>query len=914
MAAETWPRIAAVFEEIASLPTEARPQGLDRLCGEDLELRREVEALLAADRAAGDFLERPAVSVNAPSSWVGRQLGAYRLERKLGEGGMGAVYLAARADQEYERQVAVKVFSHGVEHADLLQRFRAERQILASLDHPGIARLLDGGTTDDGLPYLVMEHIDGLPIDRYCDERQLTIDERIGLFLKVCDAVAYAHRNLVVHRDLKPSNILVTADGSPRLLDFGIAKLLAGAAVSFPQQKTLTGERLMTPPFASPEQITGGAITTASDVYTLGVVLYLLLTGNLPYRYDPQRLGALETAVVEQEPIRPSLAVEDPRLSRKLAGDLDNIVLKALAKEPRRRYSSVESLAQDLHNYREGLPVAARAATTGYRLRKFLGRHRLAAAATAATSVLILGLAVAMTVQAVSLARQRDEIRHERDKAVQVTKFLQEMFRSPDPSQAQGEKVTAREILDTGAARIRTELKDQPETQAALMNTMGAVYHNLGLDDRARPLLERGLALRRQHAGKASLEAAESLDSVGQFHRDRGELAAAETEYRQALEIRRATQGEKDPAVARTLDGLALTLMERSRYAAAEPLFQRALAIDRAHFGSEHEETAETVASLGRLRESLGDLAGAELLLRQALGTLRRVRGEAYPPAVALLDDLGELLVKRGRFVEAEACYRESLKMARKLYGEEHLEVAIALNNLAFLYLDWGKPAPAEASARQSVAILRKLLGKDNPKMVLALNNLARSLEEQGNLAAAQPLYEEAISVGRKTLGEKHPDVAIILGNLANNLAYQGHLREAEALERQVLAIRRETLGEAHLEYGIALTHLAGFILARGAPAEAEQLVRQGYQVIRKTLSDGHWRTADTESFLGKCLFAQGKLEEAQPLLVDGYRTLNRTLGPGNPLTVKALKRIVEFYEKQGDARRAALYRSKMPA
>jgi serine/threonine protein kinase len=457
--ADRWRRIEALFDEAADLPAAERATFLSAACGQDLAMRSEIESLLAADEKAADFLEQPVVvsgsAPSPPASLVGRRIGHYAVESKIGEGGMSTVYLAVRADDVYRQKVALKVLAYGADRSDLSARFRAERQILASLDHPGIARLLDGGTIEDGRPYLVMEYIAGFPIDQYCDAHRLGVDARVDLFRQVCAAVQYAHQNLVVHRDIKPSNILVTADGVPRLLDFGIAKLLEGAQMPGTIEATMTGLRLMTPQYASPEQVEGGAITTATDVYSLGVLLYFLLTGQSPYRLATTTPDALQRAVLAQDPERPSTAAgrstgEGPppseraggagptreassearglrpqQLRRKLRGDLDNIVLMALRKEPGRRYASVALLSEDLRRYREQLPVAAQPDTLGYRVRKFVGRHRAGVAAAAIGLALILGLAATMTVQAVRLARQRDEIRAERDKALEVRGFLE---------------------------------------------------------------------------------------------------------------------------------------------------------------------------------------------------------------------------------------------------------------------------------------------------------------------------------------------------------------------------------------------------------------------------------------------------------------------------------------------------------
>ena len=898
MATERWREIEALFAEVAALPAAERTPHLLRRCGGDEDLRREVESLLAADEAVGNFLEQPVVAPAValpPPSAVGRRLGPYAVERKLGEGGMSTVYLAVRADEEYRQQVAIKVFGYGADRADLVERFRAERQILASLDHPNIARLLDGGTTEDGLPYLVMEYVDGAPIDRYCDERGLGLDERIDLFRQVCAAVQYAHQNLVVHRDIKPSNILVTADGVPHLLDFGIAKLLDGSALPPAAAATTTGRRLMTPHYASPEQVEGRPVNTATDVYSLGVLLYVLLTGRLPYRLEAERVDAVERAVVEQEPERPSAAAALPSLARRLAGDLDNIVLTALRKEPARRYASVELLAEDLRRHRTGLPVLARPATVGYRVGKFVGRHRLGVGAAALFALVILGLAATMTVQAVRLARQRDEIQRERDKAVRVAEFLEEIFSAADPAQAQGETVTAREILDRGAGKITAELADQPELEAALAAVIGRAYGGLGLYDRAQPLLERSLALRRRVFGAAHPEVAETLHELGLLHWARGELDPAEATLREALAMRRTLLGGTDPAVAETLNALGLVLVSKARFDAAEPLLREALAINRKHYGNDHEEVGSNLVNLGLLMKQKGDLVAAEALYREGLAIFRRLFGAAHPQIVIQLNNLAVLQFERGDFAAAEASYREMLPVAHRVYGREHPQVALYLHNLAAV-LSWrGKHDEAERLERESLGMRRKLLGGEHEQVAMGLNMLARILEEKGELARSRPLYEESLRICRQAFGEEHPRVGTALANLANLLAQQGDPAAAEPLARQALAIRRRTLGEAHADVGSSLMLLGSLRLARGAPEQAEPLLRQGLGVLQAALSDSHWRTAEAQSQLGECLAARGKTAEAEPLLRAGYETLVKTRGPSQRQTVAAGQRLAKL-------------------
>ncbi|MBW8877301.1 MAG: serine/threonine protein kinase [Acidobacteria bacterium] len=896
--AERFRRLRAIFDVVAETPPGERQRALEELCRGEPDLQSEAEALLAAEADASAFLAdlSQAAGVALPSL-LGRQLGPYRIERKLGEGGMSTVYVAVRADLAYQQRVAIKIFGFSPDRADLLLRFQAERQILASLRHPAIARLLDGGATEEGLPYLVMELIEGVPIDQYCEEHRLTTGERIDLFLRICEAVAYAHRNLVVHRDLKPANILVDAEGAPKLLDFGIAKLLAGAPLPLGPQETQTGQRLMTPQYASPEQVMGGPITTATDVYALGVLLYVLLTGCLPYRVAAERPGELERVIAERPPEPPS-QVAPPALRRALKGDLDNIVLTALRKEAPQRYPAVDSLAEDLRRHRQGLPVSALPATLGYRLRKFVGRYPLAVAAWSATFLVILGLAISMTFQSVRLRR-------ERDRAVQVTGFLEDIFKSSDAEEARGRELTARELLDRGGAKVLAELKGQPETEAALALTIGKAYRSLGLYDSAAPLLERSLALRRQRWGETHPEVAECLDNLADLYLRRDEISRAEEAARRALAIRRARGGESDPAILESLNGLGMVLLTKADFAGAEPLFREALRIDRQHFGRAHKESVPILANLAVLEKQKGDLAAAEGLYREALAIARRQYGPAHPWTSILLGNLAVLLTRRGDLAAAEATYREALAVAHRAYGAEHPSIALQLNNLGSVLVDRGRGAEAESLYRQALAMQRKLLGNDRVHVSLTLNNLADLLSMKGDRKAARPLYEESLRIVRKLFGEEHPRVADQLANLAVFLVGEGDSRAAEPLAREALAIRRKVFGETHPSYAASLVILGNLRLAEGSPAEAEPLLRQGLAILRKKLPANHQDTAAAESQLGSCLAARGRSAEAEPLLVSGYQTLKSTLGPSHPRTTAALQRLNAFYESTGKAGRS---------
>jgi serine/threonine-protein kinase len=944
MADDRWRLTESIFEEAAQLPMAERAAFLVRACGPDLELRREIQSLLEADENAAGFLAQPAVFAEAPPSLLaGQMVGPYRVEARLGEGGTSMVYLAVRADNAYQQKVALKILKYGADRPDLAARFRSERQILASLDHPGLARLLDGGTTEDGRPYLIMERIEGVAIDQYCDQHRLGLDARIDLFRQVCATVQYAHQNLVVHRDIKPSNILVAADGVPRLLDFGIAKLLEGAKLPGTFETTMTGQRWMTPQFASPEQVEGGAVTTATDVYSLGVLLYLLLTGHLPYQFPPNRPEALERAIVEQDPEHPSTAVgrassqpgpnpSDPvsgkgpqieavcearglrpqQLRRKLKGDLDNVVLMALRKDPQRRYGSVELLSEDLRRYRKGEPIGARPDTLAYRTRKFISRHRVGVGVAATGLAVILGLTLLMTVQAVRLAHQRDEIRIERDKALEARDFIEEVFTVSDPGEARGETVTAREILDKGAARVMAKLQDQPETQASLALAIGKVYLHLGLNDRSLPLLQKSLEQRLRLHGDSHLDVADSLLALSVLDQNRGNFTAAEAAQRKVLEIQRRQLGDEDRRVGDTLTDLSVTLLSMAKYGEAEAVVRQALAIHRRVPGL-HEDVAYDLNNLGSVLRRAGKLVEAEAVYREALAVARSVFGPAHPQLTRTINNLAVALMEKGDLASAETLGREALEMTRKLYGAEHPDIALQLSNLGSMVGARGDNDGWISMAREALEMRRKLFGPDHEQVAMSLVGLGRAREQALDYPAAQPLYEEALRIQREVYGSDHPRVAEVLGHLAELYFAKGDREHAEPLAGETLEIRRKTLGESHPEFGWSLLTLGSIRLAAGSGEEAERLLRQGLAVLAKGLPGGHWRIAEAKSRLGACLSVRGKADEARPLLVEGYEGLLLGRGPSNVKTKAALDRLIAFYEGQGDVIAAAACRTRAP-
>lgn len=797
LTAERWQRIEQLFEAALELDAAARDKFLAAACAGDASLRREVESLIACENAAQGFVAN-AVADAARSlkrdDALPSRIGAYKVIRELGRGGMGAVYLAVRDDDEYKKRVAIKLIRRGMDTEDILRRFRNERQILASLDHPHIARLLDGGTTTDGLPYFVMEYIEGYPVSDYCDAHRLSTVERLKLFRTICSAVHYAHQNLVVHRDLKPSNIIVTADGTVKLLDFGIAKVLNPEMSGQPINPTLTAVRLMTPEYASPEQVRGQSVTTASDVYSLGVLLYELLTGHRPYQMTSRAPHEIMRVVCESEPTRPSTIIaqtrrvvahdgsevvlkpetlsrkretEPGKLRRELTGDLDNIVLMALRKEPQRRYGSVEQLSEDIRRHLEGLPVIAREDTFKYRAGKFVRRNKAAVTAAVLFAALLLIFLGTTLVQARRIARERDRAERERVKAEQVSGFLVNLFRVNDPGAARGSQVTAREILDQGADKIRAELKDQPETQATLLHTIGQVYYSLGLYERSAALLEDALQQRRAILGNEHPEVARTLTSLVQVIFELGQRERAEALTREALAIRRRAYGNEHPDVAESLNDLAMLTRLRGDSATAEPLYRETIAIQRKLLGNDSPALATTLHNLAILLMDKKDYAGAEATQREVLAMRRRAMGDDAPDVAMTLHNLASILRRRGDYAGAEATLREVLSIRRKLHPDGHPDTALTLHNLGTLKRDQHDYAQAESFLRECLAMRRKTLPADHSFIGRAHIELGRVLVAQKSYAAAQAELTEGLRIAQKTADQTYiPHALDGLGDL----------------------------------------------------------------------------------------------------------------------------------------------------
>ena len=935
MSPERWQRLKSVFQEAATRDPRDRAALLEKACDGDPDLLAEVESLLASDQEMATAFEAPVARFLGeilPSPRVeGRRFGAYRAVREIGRGGMAVVYAAVRDDDQYRKEVAIKLIKRGMDTDVIVARFRRERQILANLEHSNIARLLDGGLSDDGLPYLVMEYIEGIPIDVYCDRRQLPTAERLQIFRTVCGAVHSAHQKLVVHRDLKPSNILVTEAGEPKLLDFGIAKLLEPDEATPSLLATMDGKAPMTPEYASPEQVRGQPVTTVSDVYALGVLLYQLLTGGRPYRLRYLSPREIERVICEQEPEKPSTAVgregtslnlpaslQEPteipnpslvgsskKLRRELAGDLDNIVLMALHKAPERRYGSVEQLSEDIRRHLEGLPVVARQDTFAYRTSKFVKRHRWG---VTATLLIFLSLVAGMAATIWQARVARDE----RVTAERVSDALAGLFEIPLPSEAGERTITAEELLDRGAPRILNGLEDSPEIRAKLMDTVGFAYLEIGRYEKAAPYLEEALEIRRRVLASDDPAVALSMNHVGVLRRVQARYKESEELLRDSLKLRRERLGEDHEQVAESQSDLAVVLNRQGRTAEAEPLLRQALALRLRLHGEDHLEVAYVLNNLGLVLMAEAQYEEAERLHRKVVAIDRRLFDTDHPDLAIHLNNLAEVLRARGGCEEAIGLYRESLEMKTRLLGEKHSTLANPQNNLAGCLKDLGRYEEAQALYQQSLLLRREALGDDHPAVADSLSNLATNYFLQGDLEEAEASLHAALALNRQLYGE-HLRVAQNLTNLANVVARGGDLTRAEELFREALNMKRKIFGSEHREVADALLGLGYFLLNSDQSREAERYFRESLALWQRWPSEEQVKIATARSLLGSCLTALRRFDEAEPLLEESASVLAKRHGERHPTTLRALRRVISLYESWDRPEQVAKYRKMLP-
>jgi serine/threonine protein kinase len=748
-------------------------------------------------------------SADGPGRAAAEQIGPYRLLQLLGEGGMGEVWLAEQKTPIH-RTVALKLIKAGMDTKAMVARFESERQALALMDHPSIARVFEAGSTPEGRPYFVMEYVPGLPITEYCDKHRLTMKERLELFAQVCDGVQHAHQKAIIHRDLKPSNVLVAEQDNkavPKIIDFGLAKA-SGQRLTDRTMFTELGVMIGTPEYMSPEQADQREqnIDTRTDVYSLGVILYQLLVGVLPFEVKALRAAGLEAilrVIREQEPPKPSTRIrslgpasaetaekrkEEPRsFARHVQGELDWITMKALEKDRTRRYGSPAELGADIGHYLRNEPVLAHFPSAGYRASKFARRHRFGVGAAVTAVVLLIGFAVAMGVQARRIARERDRANQQAEAAQRVAEFMKGMFKVSDPSEARGKSITAREILDNASKEIDTGLVKDPDTQAQLMDVMGEVYASLGLYPRAQPLLEHALDIQRRVHGPRNPETLKSVDDLVRLLYQEGHYIEAEKLGRETLDIRRHVLGPEHPDTLQSMRHLASTLEGEAHYTEAEKMQRELLDIERRVLGPEHPDTLKTVYDLAATLDNEGRYAEAEKLERELLDTERRVLGPEHPDTLRTIGNLALTLQTEGQSSEVEKMEREELDIERRVFGPEHPDTLLTISNLAATLSREGRYAEAVKMQREMFGIERRVLGPEHRDTLRTGNNLADTLAQEGRYAEAEKMEREELDIERRVLGPEHPLTAISLYNLGGLAARQGRRNDAFSLLREAV-------------------------------------------------------------------------------------------------------------------------------
>ena len=810
------PSLDELFDAAQDVPAERRAAWLDVVCADDAELRRELTRLLVADAREQGVLESgPALLADAmaDATDIPQGFGSWRVLRRLGAGGMGEVWLAERDDAGFVQRAAIKQVAWPT--PGLLQRFQRERQILARLEHPGVARLIDGGVGAAGCPYLAMEYVEGERIDTWVRARALDVRATVRLLLQVCEAVQFAHRNLVVHSDIKPSNILMTDEGTPRLLDFGIARVLSGDDA----EATRTTTRLMTPDYAAPEWIEGGPVTTAVDMYALGVLAYELLSGTKPYCLARGSDLARQIGGRPAQPPSAALArgAPDWRARRRaLHGDLDRIVQTAMARDPARRYSSVEAFARDLRHWLDGRPVAARGDDAWYRLRKFIARNRVAVAAVALVLVVLMA-ATAFSLRAAHVARAQTA------RAETVTGFLTDMFRIADPKGTPGGvHMTALQMLDAGARNYDHELAGQPALTAKLATTLATIYSELGQYDRAIALASDALA----------------------------------------------QPGIDDDARAASLAVMARAQYEKGDYDAAQSSVDRARQLDAAIHGEHSAPVARDIALAGEIARRQGHFKRAEVLTSQALALSRATLKRPNAQIAAELNQLAVLYGDMRRVKDAREPTEQALAMFRALYGEDHIDVAENTVNLGAIDMQTGKVSEALTLFNQAEAIYHRLLPGDHPALANTLTNHARALDRSGRFKEARAKYHEALAMQRRLLGDQHPDVATTLNNLAVLELEVGDAAQAAGHFREVLGIWAAQGNPAHPLAQISRIHLGSALRELGKLDESVTSLEASCALAHKTFGDNHPIALLAGIQLGVSLRRDGKLGQA--LRVEG--------------------------------------------
>ncbi len=860
MDSKRWDNIQDLFHACIERSASDQESFLKNLEKDDPDAAIEVKKLLEAHQASGSFLEDEILDNVFISE--GDLVGPWRVIRSFGRGGLSSVFLPSRADGLFDRVVAIK-FLHGlIPGQSMHKRLQQEQKILARLQHKNIAQLFDAGVTDEGRPYFILEYIQGKPITEWCNENELSFDDRLEIFEQVCEAVQFAHQRLIVHRDLKPTNILVDDNGIVKLLDFGIAKILEHE----PQDGsplTQTGLYLMTPEYASPEQVQGETITTATDVYALGLILCELLTGQLPYNLADKNQMEISSTISNTIPVKPSSlisrvkdsaplqlrGINKNQLKKRIKGDLDTIVLKALRKEPVRRYGSADQLLQDIRRYQKNEPISARPESAAYLSKKFIQRNQTVVLAVAIIMIVLISTAIFSLYQA-----RTTEI--ERQKTEQVNAFLQEMLASPNPYE-DGLDVKVVDILDQTAARIDEQI-NQPEVEASVRRTLGVTYRELGDIDKAYSQISQALVIQNRFLNPPNAELSE-------------------------------TQAE-----------LAKTLQLQGNYESADSLLNLAYTSDLELFGRKSTTIAARLGDLGSVQWDMGNFEEAEKLLRESLELEQDLRQPNHERVATSMGNLATLLSSQGQLDEALNLYRKELEIyQRNFESNQHPSIPQTLSHIGIILDDTERYEEALTYHQQALVLFRELKGEDHPDVVYAMNNLASVMTKMGDMEEALTMQEDAAVLYRNIFGPDHPNLGIQYNNIAFTKRNMGDLEGAKQSYRQAIETWTAGLPPGHPFLAYGYHNLASVLLTQNRPAEALPYFQDAYEIRTEHLAPENPERAITTNMLGDCLATLGREDEAEPLLIEGYRALVQSRGEDHTTTQEAANRLKNFLQEQ---------------
>jgi serine/threonine protein kinase len=920
-----------LFTEAIELPNEERIAFLDRACAGDEELRRKIEKLLKFNDRAGDFLETPPTgSINDVRAKVsagekpGDLVDRYKLLQQIGEGGCGIVFLAEQ-EEPVHRRVALKIIKPGMDTKSVVARFEAERQALALMDHRNIAKIFDAGATDSGRPYFVMELVRGAKITEYCDQHALPTEERLKLFVQVCQAIQHAHQKGIIHRDIKPSNILVTTtlEGTtlPVVIDFGIAKATTNQRLTDKTLFTAFEMLIGTPAYMSPEQaaLTNVEVDTRTDIYSLGVLLYELLTGSTPF--DTQTLlksglDEIRRVVREQEPVSPSARLskltdadlttvaqyrhsEPSTLVRTVRGDLDWIVMKALEKDRTRRYATANGLALDIQRFLANEPVSARPPSKIYKLQKAVLRNKLL---FTGAGIIALLLVVSLVVVSASFAKERQS----RVKSQEVTKILEEALKGAGPAAALGQDTTMlRGILDRTAERVGKEMTNQPAMKAELCDLIGKLELQIGNWSQAQAMLRTALAINRRLFGTGSKEAATSLNALGLALMPDGKLPEAEKAHREALAIRRRLFGSENAYTATSMNDLGTVYRDEGRLTEAKAMATEALGIRQRLLGSDHLDVADSLRNLSIILGDEGKWAESEKMAREVLAMRRKLLGPEHPWVASSLNDVAWAAGARGQLEEAETLERQALAIRQKVLGTDHPDVARSLYLVGDRMRQRANLKEAYSVLSAALSIQRKLLAEDNPDLLYTLKALGSALEAESRWSEAEPMYREALGISRKFAGNENPDTLYLMDKVNLSVEAQGKWPQAETGRREELAAWRKRAGDDATDTISALDKLGANLDSQGKRSDAEILRREALASWRKCSGNEEPVTLYAMGRLGSTLEGEHKWSEAEALYreeLSVWRKKGANEAPHPMYVLRTLGSVLEAENKWPEA------------